>query len=137
MALENQKLLFFSAIFVVIVAVGVTVGKVAISAPSTSGVMSPAQLWKAIDQGKLQNQSFHQVEGVINRVDLANISGFQLGLVYFKGCDSPFIWGVSGESPYDYINTKVTVYVGVAYFGNMVQGLGKNGWVAIITSIVR
>ncbi|MEM4308809.1 MAG: hypothetical protein QXU48_07075 [Thermoplasmata archaeon] len=137
MALENQKLLFFSAIFVVFVAVAVTVGKAAFTPSTTSGTMSPAQLWKAIEQGKIQNQSYHVVEGVIESVETIYAGTVPIyNLTYFRGCDAPFLWGIYDESPKDYINKKVTVVVGVMYLGDMAQGYGKDGWVAVIGDIL-
>ncbi|MCX8173831.1 MAG: hypothetical protein N3F63_04395 [Thermoplasmata archaeon] len=136
MPLDNQKLIFFSAIFVVFVAVAVTVGK-ATYTPSTSGVMSPAQLWNAIEQGKIQNESYLVVEGIIESVDTVYAGTVPIyNLTYFKGCDAPFLWGIHDESPTDYINRRVTVVVGVMYLGEMAQGYGKDGWVAVIGEIL-
>jgi len=126
MLAKNQKLIFFSAIFVVIVAVAVCIAK------PIAGGMSPQELWKRIERGEIKG-GIYVITGVVSLVGVFDDVGF----VYFKGCEKPFI--TFEESVYYYlgrnIGKQVSVSVSVEYEPDLGYVFGKNGLVVEIIAI--
>jgi hypothetical protein len=128
---KPDKIIFFSAIFVVFVAVAVVV---ATHAETKTGYTSPAQLWEAIEHGKIANQTFVTISGIIHDVD---DTGMGYSIVCFAGCSNPFVWYVPNTHADDYLNKQVAVNGYVVYAGELADtlGMGVDGWVVMLTSM--
>jgi hypothetical protein len=126
---KPDKIIFFSAIFVVFVAVAV------VASPYVGiKTMTPAQLWNAIEHGKIANQTFVTISGIIHDVD---DTGMGYSIVYFAGCSNPFVWYVPNTHADDYLNKQVAVNGYVVYAGELADtlGMGVDGWVVMLTSM--
>ncbi len=132
MALQQQKIIFFSAIFVVFIAVVVTAGRAHFT-PHGNLSISPNKLWDDIENGKVQNRSSYTVEGEISSI--SHISGWYV--IYFKGCSAPFVWAITEDTPENYLGMKVSASVVVVFLGTAGDQyeIGKDGWIGIITAI--